>query len=170
MLQSSLAYNEHMTIYAALLRGIMPMNPNMRGERLKEVFESLGFKNVSTVIASGNVVFESGSKNTAQLEAKIEKELPLRLGFTSTTIVRSRDELLRLAKRNPFKGVKDEKPNYLIVTFFKDRQKELCTVLDLSGPRAPDFMRAIEKKHGKGITTRTWKTVNRILKRMESER
>jgi uncharacterized protein (DUF1697 family) len=157
-----------MAMYVALLRGIMPMNPNMKGEKLKGVFESLGFKNVSTVIASGNVVFESDSKNTALLEAKIERELPLRLGFTSTTIVRSRDELLRLAKKNPFKGIKDEKPNYLIVTFFKDRQKELSTTLDLSGLRTPDFMRTIEKKHGKGITTRTWKTVNRILKRMES--
>jgi uncharacterized protein (DUF1697 family) len=157
-----------MTTYVALLRGIMPMNPNMKGEKLKGVFESLGFKNVSTVIASGNVVFDSPSKNTAELEAKIERELPKRLGFKSTTIIRSREDLMRLVRGNPFKGVKDEKPKYLIVTFFKDRKKELCTVLDLGGEKTPDFMRQIEKKHGKEITTRTWKTVARILKRMES--
>jgi len=156
-----------MTTYVALLRGIMPMNPNMKGEKLKAVFESLGFKNVSTVIASGNVVFESPSKDTAALEAKIEKELPKQLGFNSTTIIRSKDELEKLIKRNPFKGVKDEKPNYLVVTFFKDRKKELCTVVDLGSGKTPEFMRDIEKKYGKEITTRTWKTVGRIVKRME---
>ena len=31
------------------------------------------------------------------------------------------DEIKALAKKNPFKGVKDEKPNYLIVTFFKNK-------------------------------------------------
>lgn len=157
-----------MTTYVALLRGIMPMNPNMRGEKLKGVFESLGFKNVKTVIASGNVVFDSPPTNTAALEAKIEKALPKQLGFTSTTIIRSREELAALIKKNPFKGIKDEKPNYLVVTFFKSRQKELCTVIDLSSGRTPAFMADIEKKHGKEITTRTWKTVTRILKATDS--
>lgn len=154
-------------IYVALLRGIMPTNPNMKGEKLREVFESLGFANVATVIASGNVVFESLSKDIKALEAKIEKALPKRLGFNSTTIIRSREELEVLVKKNPFKGVKDEKPNYLIVTFFKSKQKELCTVLNLTDGGTPDFMRTVEKSHGKEITTRTWKTVHRILKKME---
>lgn len=153
--------------YVALLRGIMPMNPNMKGEKLEGVFESLGFKNVATVIASGNVVFDSPSKNIKALEAKIEKALPAQLGFKSTTIIRSREHLEALVKKNPFKGVKDEKPSYLIVTFFKDNKKELCTVLDLTDGGTPDFMRVLEKSHGKEVTTRTWKTVYRILKKME---
>ncbi len=157
-----------MTTYVALLRGIMPMNPNMKGEKLRKAFESLGFKDVDTVIASGNVVFSSPSKDMTGLEAKIEKALPKQLGFKSTTIIRSRDELERLVKSNPFKGVGDEKPNYLIVTFFKDRRKELCTVLDRAAAGTPNFMRSLEKEHGKAITTRTWKTLGRILKKMDS--
>ena len=154
--------------YVALLRGIMPMNPNMKGEKLREVFEGLGFKNVHTVIASGNVVFDSASKSIPALEKKIETELPKKLGFTSTTIIRSREELEALAKKNPFKGVKDEKPNYLVVTFFKDKRKELCTVIDLVEGKTPDFMQKLEKQHGKEMTTRTWKTVHRILAKMEA--
>lgn len=144
------------------------MNPNMRSEKLKAVFEGLGFKNVHTVIASGNVVFESSSKSIPSLETKIEKELPKKLGFNSTTIVRSRAELEMLRKKNPFKGVKDEKPNYLIVTFFKDRRPELCTVLQIGAKGTPEFMGKIEREHGKAVTTRTWKTVNRILTKMEA--
>jgi uncharacterized protein (DUF1697 family) len=156
-----------MNTYVALLRGIMPMNPNMKSEKLKGLFESLGFKNVATVIASGNVVFDSPSSDTAALETKIEKALPVKLGFSSTTIIRSKEELERLVKKDPFKGVEDKKPNYLVVTFFKDRKKELCTVINLDDGKTPDFMRNIEKKHGKEITTRTWKTVGRILAKME---
>lgn len=156
-----------MTTYVALLRGIMPMNPNMKGEKLKGVFESLGFKNVATVIASGNVVFETNTKDPSTLEAKIEKALPKKLGFNSATIVRSHEDLLHLVKKNPFKGIKDEKPNYLVVTFFKDKKDELCTVIDMDSGKTPDFMRNIEKTHGKQVTTRTWKTVHRILKKME---
>lgn len=153
--------------YVALLRGIMPTNPNMRGEKLRTVFEALGFSNVHTVIASGNVVFDSPFKSPAALEKKIEQALPKKLGFESTTVVRSQKELEALEKKNPFKGVKDEKPNYLIVTFFQDRRKELCTVIDLRKGRTPEFMADIEKKYGKAMTTRTWKTVGRILKKME---
>lgn len=146
----------------------MPTNPNMRGEKLKAVFEGLGFKNVHTVIASGNVVFDSSSKNATSLEAKIENELPKRLGFTSTTVVRSHAELEALVQKKPFKGIKDEKPAYLIVTFFKDRRAELCTVINLDTDKTPNFMNDLERKHGKTMTTRTWKTVNRILTKMEA--
>lgn len=152
--------------YVALLRGIMPTNPNMRGEKLKSVFEGLKLKNVHTVIASGNVVFESPEKNITILETTIEKELPKKLGFNSTAIIRSRQDLEILAKKNPFEGIADEKPNYLVVTFFKDQREELCTVINLDASKTPDFMSKLEKEHGKAMTTRTWKTVHRILKKM----
>jgi uncharacterized protein (DUF1697 family) len=152
--------------YVALLRGIMPTNPNMRSEKLTQVFESLGFTNVRTVIASGNVVFDSPSRSAPALEKKIEAALPEQLGFTSTTIIRSQDELQKLEKRNPFKGVEDQKPNYLVVTFFKDRREEIPSVIDLSVATGAEFMAKIEKEHGKTVTTRTWKTVGRILKKM----
>ena len=80
-----------MTEYVALLRGISPLNPNMRNEKLRGVFTRLGFKNVRTVITSGNVLFETEARNMRQLEASIEKALPQQLGFTSTVIIRSRN-------------------------------------------------------------------------------
>jgi hypothetical protein len=73
-------------------------------------------------------------------------------------------------KIDPFKGIIDEKPNYPVVTFFKDRRPELSTVIDLDERATPDFMRVLEKEHGKEMTTRTWKTVARILKKMDSDR
>lgn len=154
--------------YVALIRGIGPGNPNMKGEKLKGTFEALGFKNVHTVIASGNVVFNSPAKDIAMLEKKIERGLETRLKFSRAVIIRSHEELKSLTKKNPFKGVKDEKPNYLIVTFFKHPRKELCTVIDMGKTDGPAMMQSLDKNHGKAITTRTWKTVNRILAKMEA--
>ncbi len=155
-----------MPTYVALIRGIGPGNPNMKGERLKAAFETLKLKNVRPVIASGNVVFQTDAKDTAGLEAKLEQAMHKQLGFQRAVIVRSKEELQQLIQKDPFKGVEDKKPNYLIVTFFKDRKEELCTVVKLTEGKTPDFMREVEKIHGKEITTRTWKTVGRIMNAM----
>lgn len=48
--------------YAAFIRGVGPENPNMHQEPLKKFFRSLGFTNVSVVISSGNVVFETNEQ------------------------------------------------------------------------------------------------------------
>jgi uncharacterized protein (DUF1697 family) len=177
-----------MTTYVALLRGIMPMNPNMRNEKLRGVFENLGFANVTTVIASGNVIFETGSRNSKALEDKIEQALLAQLGFISTTIIRSREELQALVDRNPFKGIKDTPTSRLNVTFLKNPpqvtfrfpyvakdksyklfgldDRTIGSSIDLSGAGSPDVMVWLEKQFGRQITTRTWKTVHRILEKM----
>jgi hypothetical protein len=46
--------------------------------------------------------------------------------------------------------------------------REVCSVVDLTGATTPDLMAWLEKRFGKAITTRTWKTVGRILNRLDS--
>lgn len=145
----------------------MTGNPKAENARLRDCFESLGFKQVRTVISSGNVIFESSGKNAAALGRKIENALAKKLDFKTTTMVRSQKQWEALIKRNPFKGVKDEKPNYLVVTFFKDNRPEVATHVDLRKTGGPEMMSDLLKKYGKEITTRTWKTVHRIQKKME---
>lgn len=174
--------------YVALLRGIGPRNPNMHPKKLQGAFEKMGFKNVHTVIASGNVVFDFPSKDAAALEAKIEKALLKLLGFTSTTIIRSRDDLAKLIAKDPYKSADHSKKNYALVTFLKEHsgklrtmqrtgpgftvvavyKKEFCTAIDLTNTRTPDMMVRFEKEFGKTITSRTWKTVGRILAKMDA--
>lgn len=178
-----------MTKYVALLRGIAPTNPNMRNDKLRGVFENLGFANVKTVISSGNVIFESPSRTVKKLEATIEEALPEQLGFTSTTIIRSKAQLQKLADKNPFEGMEHSQKPSLNVTFLKkrirsdlkfpykveDRDYQLlgmyggavCSIIDLTSNKTPDLMIWLEKKFGKEITTRTWKTVEKILKVLE---
>jgi uncharacterized protein (DUF1697 family) len=160
----------------------------MRNDKLRGVFENLGFENVKTVISSGNVIFESPSRSAKKLEETIESALPEQLGFTSTTIIRSQGQLKNLVDKNPFQGMGHSQKSSLNVTFLKkkkrpdikfpykieDRDYELlgmydgaiCSVIDLTSAKTPDLMVWLEKKFGKEITTRTWKTVERILKAM----
>src|SRR5579884_2441779 len=90
--------------YVALLRGVGPSNPNMHGSKLKAAAESAGFKNVQTLLASGNVIFESGLNDQAKIEVKLEATWPTQLGFNSTTIVRSQLQLQALLDVDPYKG------------------------------------------------------------------
>jgi uncharacterized protein (DUF1697 family) len=169
--------------YVALLRGIGPSNPNMHGAKLKGVLEDLGFKNVQSVISSGNVIFESDSKDIAKLEEIIQATWPEKLGFNSTTIVRSQDQLQALLAQDPYKGVEHSRESYQLVTFYKhpltalpDSRNyydnlgvyALCSTVDTTVGKTPDFMIKLERQFGKEITSRTWLTIHRILKKMES--
>jgi len=168
--------------YVALLRGIGPSNPNMHGAKLKEAAESAGFKNVQTLLASGNVIFESAIKDSAKIESKLEKTWPAKLGFNSKTIVRSQEQLQALVDTDPYKGAEhSNRKTYLLVTFFKSPPKTkpdnyygvsginaLCSTIDASQLGTPDFMAKLDKQFGKdAITSRTWLTIQRILKKME---
>lgn len=157
-----------MTTYAALLRGIMPSNPNMSNEKLRGVFKDLGFSNVQSVISSGNIIFEARAKNIPTLEDRIEKELLKVLGIKSPAFIRSKEELEKMIKKNPFKNASHNPKTYLIVSFLKKKPGEIFNTVDLTKEKTPDFMKDIENKYSKAVTTRTWKTVERIVKKMNA--
>lgn len=93
-----------MKTYAVLLRGI-----NVGGKNrvpmadLKQCLESLGFSNVTTYIASGNVVLQSDS-HPHQIQVQIERALPTCFALDTEVIrvqVLSKDELKRVVDRKP---------------------------------------------------------------------
>lgn len=91
-----------MTVYIALLRGINVGGKNkIKMAELKQMFESLGFKQVQTYIQSGNVLFESNETESA-LREKIEKEIKKEFGLTIPVVLRTADELNRIANNCPF--------------------------------------------------------------------
>jgi len=141
------------------------LNPNMRNEKLRFVFDSLGFKNVQTVLSSGNILFESSLRDRNILENKIEKALFERLGFKSAVIIRSAEQLRRLTISDPFEVKSDTPISRLNVTFL-NRGGEVFSSIDVTSTITPDVMRQLEKEHGNEITTRTWRTVGRIVKRL----
>ena len=76
----------------------------VRMEVLRKIFEDLGFENVRTVLASGNVIFETDASDEKILEQEIENVLPGIIGFRSTVIIRSVEDIQHLASLHPFEG------------------------------------------------------------------
>lgn len=87
--------------YVALLRGV-----NVGGKNrvpmadLREVFETAGHAEVSSYIASGNVLFSSAESATA-LEQSLEKAIEARFGFAIVVVVVSHTQLRRVVERAP---------------------------------------------------------------------
>lgn len=168
----------------ALLRGInVGGHKKVKMEDLRRVFGSLGFKNVKTFIASGNVVFEAGE--TQDMSKKIEKKLMQEFGFEITTIVRTMPEIRGTLLLNPFRKIKAGENVRLYVTFLAEKQKsalklpyesqgkdfrilqktdmEIFSVLYIRPEaRSVDLMAFIEKEFGKASTTRNWNTVQKL--------
>jgi uncharacterized protein (DUF1697 family) len=95
--------------YVALLRGINVGGKSLvRMADLKVCVEELGYDDVSTFIASGNVLFESPERSGAKLETVIEPALERRFGLPIAVVVRSRGELGRIAKAIPETWIGDK--------------------------------------------------------------
>jgi uncharacterized protein (DUF1697 family) len=92
--------------YVAFLRAINVGGHTVKMDYLRQVFEAAGFSNVETFIASGNVIFESKSKNAKALEKKIEACLQEKLGYRVTTFIRSLPQLVEIANYKPFNAAK----------------------------------------------------------------
>lgn len=106
--------------YVAFLRGINVGGHRVKMDRLKDLFEELGFSDVSTFIASGNVVFGAPALDAATLETRIQDHLGAELGYDVATFIRSLSELQDVAACRPFTEVETAGPNHsLYVVFLK---------------------------------------------------
>lgn len=99
--------------YAAYMRGLNLGKRNVKMDALKAIFVKLGFKNVESFIASGNIVFETAAKADAAIEKRVEAALHKALGYDVATFVRDFDELAAIGKAMPFKGIVDA-PTYVV--------------------------------------------------------
>lgn len=97
----------------AFLRGINVGGRVVKKERLQEVFEALGFEDVSTFRQSGNVVFET-SVGTDESGRIVEASLRKSLGYDVPTFVRTAVALRETVDLDPFKGIGTEGSSFLV--------------------------------------------------------
>jgi uncharacterized protein (DUF1697 family) len=167
--------------YAAFLRGVSPVNAKM--SELKKCLEAAGLTNVKTVLASGNVVFETRAAPRTTIERKVEGAMEKHLGKVFATTVRSIDELEALVAADPFKAFRLAPAAKRVVTLLRAKPTvkiKLPVELDgaqilcvrgteifsayVPGPKGPVFMNLIEKTFGKDLTTRTWDTLGKVIR------
>ncbi len=106
--------------YVAFLRAINVGGHIVKMAHLRQLFEALGFSNVETFIASGNVIFDTNSKNTKTLERKIESLLRETFSYEVATYIRSSSELASIAECQPFGASEAANGNALYIAFAAD--------------------------------------------------
>jgi len=172
--------------YIAFLCGInVGGNKKVPMTELKNIMEKIGFSNVRTILATGNVIFDSPKKNTIAIKEIIEKKLHEIFGFEIKTLVYSMLDIIKLFATDPFKGIQVTKETRLYVTFLSHKPKSIFKTSHLSpdklfgilkvtdiaifsvlltkDARSVDTMNFIDKEFGKDVTTRNWNTITKIL-------
>lgn len=169
-----------------MLRGINNVgSKRVTMAALKSAFEAMGFTQVRTVLASGNVVCVPPRRGIPMART-IARGLEKALGFPVVAIIRTMRELRALIDSEPFQGIRSGPGVQRYLTFLIEKGKprspaelpappkgvrvvrvdagEIYSLVDLSrGGRTPDLMRYLDRNIGPEGTTRNWRTVLKIV-------
>ncbi len=130
--------------YIAFLRAINVGGHTVKMAALRSLVESMGFTDVETFIASGNVLFDATARKTGPLEQTIEGALQAELGYEVATFIRTPAEVAAIAARRPFADYDPAAKDGLYVAFVK-------TALDAPARRALAALRnPIDDFHHEG--------------------
>ncbi len=174
--------------YVAFLRGINLGKRNIKMDELRAVFEGLGFVEVTSVIASGNVLFSAPTLPDA---GRISAALLAKFDFEVGVIVRSIKELDDLILSFPFAAYEASKDIKLYLTLgsekIGDRLEDVTSQegdFDLVRIDEKDYFTAAHRQEngrfGAGldklerkfkdtiITTRNWNTIAKIVKKAQA--
>ncbi len=110
--------------YIALFRGInVGGNKRVEMKKLKALFESLGFTNVSTYINSGNVIFESEDK-LAIIYANLVNNLKNGFGFEIPILIKTEEEMKVIESAIPKEWENNNKQKSDVAYLFNEVDSE----------------------------------------------
>ncbi len=101
-----------MTQFCAFLRGVNIGKSVMKMAEVKTVFENAGMKDVSTVLATGNILFSS-EKSPEDLKKILEKSMSGHFNYEAFLFIKNREEIKSIVENNPF----ETNPNFHIYDF-----------------------------------------------------
>lgn len=173
-------------IQIALLRAVnVGGNSKLPMADLRTMAEGIGLKNPRTLLASGNLVFDAGSRAPAASEKLLETACAKTFGLKTDIYVRSHADLQKVIDRNPFVKEAKTDPSHLLVLFMRDKPETKAfkalqgwikgrEQVHGDGTHAyigyPDGIgeskltpAVIERHLGRAGTARNWNTVGKLL-------
>jgi uncharacterized protein (DUF1697 family) len=175
-----------MPVFIALLRGVnVGGNGMIPMAQLRELCESLGYKDPRTLLQSGNLILRTGRTTPAALSKKLEAAIRKRFAAEIRVIVRTPEDLRDVVERNPFPKAAKDDPGHLLVTFLgdaptKDAAKALAQWKHATEPHKVDG-RELYTHYASGVgtskfvgpviertlatpgTARNWNTINKLI-------
>lgn len=104
-----------MARYIALLRGVNVGGITIKMADLKETITELGFSGVKTVLASGNVLFDSDRTDPGGIKSDIESALRERFGYEAWIVLVDQPTLARIVDDFPFEADRDGWHPYVLL-------------------------------------------------------
>lgn len=101
-----------MAKWIALLRGVNVNGITIRSADLADLFRGLGFADVRTVLASGNVVFGTDA-DASTLKTTIEQALRDRFGYDAWIVLVRHEDLAAVIEGFPFDRA-DDRHDYVV--------------------------------------------------------
>jgi uncharacterized protein (DUF1697 family) len=80
---------------------------------LAEVFRGLGYTEVRTVLASGNVVFDAGDRADAEVKSAIESALEKAFGYDAWIVLSRQSRVAAVIDAFPFEETAERQPYVL---------------------------------------------------------
>ncbi len=172
--------------HVALLRGI-----NVGGAKrlamgdLRRIAESIGWRDVATMLATGNLIFtrpRGASADGGRLAARLERALQHELSLTVRVVVLSAAEVETVIREQPF-GASVDNPSRLLVSAYLDVKARVAlaplTKMDWSpgalalgthaaylwcpdGILATPLVEAVARATRDGLTSRNWATWGKV--------
>lgn len=176
-----------MKTHIALLRGINVTGHNkIKMAELKSLFIDLGFKNVTTYIQSGNIIFETNKLDTNSIEQQITLSVKKHFNYTINVLVITVNHLKTIFNSNPFLKRENiditklhvtllkNKPNLENVPLIKNLIKNNDDEFEILDKNIYIFCpngygktklnnNLFEKKLQSAATTRNWKTISKLV-------
>lgn len=89
--------------YCAFLRGVNVNGTNMKMKDVCTLFENQGIKSAYSILASGNILFDS-EKPKSEIKQILEKELSLHFNYEAFIFIKTKNEIERIIRENPFES------------------------------------------------------------------
>jgi uncharacterized protein (DUF1697 family) len=170
-----------MTRYVALLRGVNVGGVNVRMADLAEVVRGLGYDDVTTVLASGNVLLSTADVATT-VKTKLEAALRERFGYEAWVHVLTQAKIRAIVTAYPFERTADRHAYVVFVVKPEVRAQLLAVEIDpavdevasgdgvlyWSTPKGSTLDSAMGKAQAAGkykqwLTTRNLNTLEKLL-------
>ncbi len=92
--------------FCAFLRGVNVNGTSMKMAEVCAVFEKAGMADVSSVLASGNILFSSG-KGKTELKKLLEKAMSEYFAYEAFLFVKDKNEVEAIVSNKPFEATAD---------------------------------------------------------------
>lgn len=99
--------------YCAFLRGVNVKGTNMKMVDVCKVFSQAGMENVTSVLASGNILLQS-DKSAADLKKILEKAMSDHFNYDAFLFIKNEKEINDIFKNDPFPA-KENFHNYIFL-------------------------------------------------------